>query len=217
MLNTLQDVFLQLLYPAHCPGCGQTVPRQGQWCPACWNRVWHPRKLNHSHAIRFLDGCYCLVDYRGAVRHVLHDLKYNGAKRQAAACQSFLRQFPWMPRLKQNDVVMPVPLAPEKYKERGFNQTELIFRPWAETCWQWADGLQRIRHTDAQWQLSRQERSTNVKRAFEVKGSFSASQKHILLVDDIYTTGMTMEACAKALKEKGAASVTGLVIASGAL
>ncbi len=169
MLNTLQDVFLQLLYPAHCPGCGQTVPRQGQWCPACWNRVWHPRKLNHSQAIRFLDGCYCLVDYRGAVRHVLHDLKYNGAKRQAAACQSFLRQFPWMPRLKQTDVVMPVPLAPEKYKERGFNQTELIFRPWAETCWQWADGLQRIRHTDAQWQLSRQERSTNVKRGCRTK------------------------------------------------
>ena len=74
-----------------------------------------------------------------------------------------------------------------------------------------------LRHWALSLHLSRQERSTNVKRAFEVKGSFSASQKHILLVDDIYTTGMTMEACAKALKEKGAASVTGLVIASGTL
>ncbi len=217
MLDTLQNIFLQLLYPAHCPGCGQTVPRQGQWCPMCWQRVWHPRKLNHSQAIRFLDGCYCLVDYRGAVRHVLHDLKYKKAKRQAAACQSFLWQFPWMTRLQQIDTVVPVPLALEKMQERGFNQTELIFRSWAETHWQWADGLQRVRCTAAQWQLSRNERSSNVKRAFEVKGSFSARKKHILLVDDIYTTGMTMESCAKALKEKGAASVTGLVIASSAL
>lgn len=217
MLNTLRDIVLQLLYPAHCPDCGQTVLRQGQWCPACWNRVWHPRKLNRSREIRFLDGCYCLTAYRGAVRHVLHDVKYKGAKRQVAACQSFLWKFPWMTRLQQIDTVVPVPLAPEKKEERGFNQTELIFRSWAETYWQWADGLQRIRRTEPQWQLSRSERSGNVKRAFEVKGSFSARQKHILLVDDIYTTGMTMEACAKALKEKGAASVTGLVIASGAL
>lgn len=217
MLKKLQEICLQLVYPAHCPGCGKDVAQQGQWCSLCWNRVWHPRALNHGPAIRYIDGCYCLVDYRGAVRHVLHDLKYKRAKRQATACQSFLMQFPWMQRIRRTDVVVPVPLAPEKKNERGFNQVELIFRSWAETHWQWADGLQRIRHTETQWQLSRDARSRNVKRAFEVKGSFSARQKHILLVDDIYTTGMTMDACARALKEKGAASVTGLVIASDAL
>ena len=217
MLKRLQEIGLQLLYPPHCPGCGTSVDTQGQWCSVCWNRIWQTRKLNRSQAIWHLDGCYCLTMYQGGIRRVLHDLKYHKTKRQAAACQSFLWRFPWMQRLAQTDVVMPVPLAPEKEKKRGFNQAELIFRTWAESYWQWGDGLQRIRCTDAQWQLSRKERSGNVKRAFEVKGSFSARQKHILLVDDIYTTGMTMEACAKALKEKGAASVTGLVIASGAL
>ena len=217
MLKRLQEMGLRLLYPPHCPGCGTSVDTQGQWCSACWNRIWHPRKLNRSQSIRHLDECYCLTMYQGVIRHVLHDLKYHKIKRQAAACQSFLWQFPWMQRLAQIDIVMPVPLAPEKEKERGFNQTELIFHAWAEYHWQWINGLQRIRYTNAQWQLSQKQRKDNIKRAIEVKGSFYAGKKHILLVDDIYTTGMTMDSCAKVLKEKGAASVTGLVIASSAL
>ena len=76
--------------------------------------------------------------------------------------------------------------------------------------------LQRLRPTKVQWQLRRDERTENVHDAFAVKETIDVDKKHILLVDDIFTTGATLEACAHALKQKGAASVTGLVIASGA-
>ncbi len=65
-------------------------------------------------------------------------------------------------------------------------------------------------------QLHRSQRAENVKAAFAVKETISVKGKQILVVDDIFTTGATLEACARALKEKGAAGVTGLVIASGA-
>ena len=76
--------------------------------------------------------------------------------------------------------------------------------------------MQRLRPTKVQWQLRRDERTENVHDAFAVKETIDVGKKHILLVDDIFTTGATLEACAHALKQKGAASVTGLVIASGA-
>lgn len=216
MLMNWKERLWQLLYPAYCPGCGTSVSRHGQWCGPCLGSIWNPRRINRSREITHLDGCYCLADYRGAMRHILHRIKYNGDLKYDKACQTLLYQFPWMKRLSAIDMVMPVPLFPEKEKSRGFNQAALIFQPWAETYWPWCDGLQRVRMTEAQWQLARQERKSNVKRAFEVKDSVSVSGKHILVVDDIYTTGITLDACARALKEKKAASVTGLVIASGA-
>ena len=109
-----------------------------------------------------------------------------------------------------------MPLAPEKLQRRGFNQAEALFRDWASARWNWCDALQRLRPTKVQWQLRRDERTENVHDAFAVKETIDVDKKHILLVDDIFTTGATLEACAHALKQKGAASVTGLVIASGA-
>ena len=113
-------------------------------------------------------------------------------------------------------MVVPVPLAPEKMKSRGFNQVESLFKTWADNHYRWADILQRLRPTDAQWHLPRSQRSENVHRAFGLRETADVKNKHILLVDDIFTTGATLEACAKALKRNGAAEVIGLVMASGA-
>ena len=212
----LKEWLLNLLYPPRCPGCGTAVDRYGQWCPLCLGAVWRPRQLlrkRRSH----LAACYCLCDYCGPVRAMLQRLKYDGAVRYERAAAELLMQFPWPERLQYIDYVVPVPLAPEKERKRGFNQSEVLFRFWAEQYWPWRNGLQRVRSTQAQWHLDKADRGDNVKRAFEVKGSFDVRGKHILLVDDIYTTGTTMEACAYALNKKGAASVTGFVIASGAL
>lgn len=212
----LKSWLLNLLYPPRCPGCGTAAERHGQWCAACLGKIWRPRRLPRKQG-SCLDACYCLCDYRGPVRTMLQRLKYDRAVKYERASFELLTQFPWMERLQHIHYAVPVPLAPEKERQRGFNQAEVLFRAWAEKHWLWRSGLQRVRPTQAQWHLDKAGRADNVKRAFEVKGSFDIQNKHILLVDDIYTTGTTMEACAQALKKKGAAGVTGLVIASGAL
>jgi ComF family protein len=151
------------------------------------------------------------------MRRVLHRIKYDKALRYAASCRYVLDRFPWPERLAHIDYVVPVPLSPEKEAQRGFNQAELIFRPWAEQHWLWYDALQRVRPTTAQWQLRRQDRAENVNDVMELRPAGSVAGRQVLLVDDIYTTGATMEACARVLKRKKAAGVTGLVIASGAI
>ena len=113
-------------------------------------------------------------------------------------------------------MVVPVPLAPEKLKSRGFNQVEGLFKEWADDHYRWADILQRLRPTKAQWHLPRSQRSENVHRAFGLRETADVRGKHILLVDDIFTTGSTLNDCAAALKRNGADEVIGLVIASGA-
>lgn len=215
MLMLWKTMVLRLLYPPRCPGCGSAVKEHGLWCRPCFSAVWRPRLLSGSRT-RSLEGCYCLCDYRRGIRKVLHRIKYGGALQYENACRHLLEQFPWTERLSHIDGVVPVPLSPEKERQRGFNQVHVIFREWSDTVGVWEDALQRVRSTKSQWLLERGERAANVNRAFEVKGSVCMRDKHLLLVDDIFTTGATMNACAQALKRKGAASVTGLVIASGA-
>lgn len=80
-----------LLYPPRCPSCGAMVAHDGDWCPACLAAIWHPRRINKTPAVRHLSACYCLTDYRGAMRHVLHDIKYNGkpgSARPAGSCST---------------------------------------------------------------------------------------------------------------------------------
>lgn len=213
----LKEFFLSLLYPNHCPFCRTAVERQGQWCETCFAAYWRPTVLQLPRRLTCLDRCISITKYHGPMRRLLHQLKYEGKTGNSKACQYGLSHFRWKQYWGEIDCVVPVPLSPEKEKSRGFNQTELIFRPWADAYWPWADALQRVRETKSQWQLKKPDRAENIKRAFAVKGSFRVTQKHILLVDDIFTTGATLENCALALKENGAATVTGLVMASDAI
>ena len=202
----------RLIFPARCPGCGQSVPSHGDWCSTCYGKVWHPRLLDGSHGT--LAGCYCLTEYRGPMRRLLQQLKYHRALKYEAACHYLLARFPW-PDVLHADWAVPVPLSPERYEKRGYNQTEVIFRPWIESYAGWYDCLQRVRTTEAQWHLSRSERAANLHKAFSLQDGRPVRGKKILLLDDIYTTGATLEACAKTLKKAGAVTVTGLVMASG--
>ena len=172
-----------LLYPPHCPSCGAMVPREGDWCPACLAAIWHPRRIDKPASVTHLCACYCLADYRGAMRRILHDIKYNGREGKCRACRTLLERFPWPERFAQVSLAVPVPLAPEKLQRRGFNQAESLFRDWAESRWTWCDALQRLRPTKVQWQLRRQQRADNVRHAFAVKETVDVQGKHILLVE----------------------------------
>ena len=115
--------------------------------------------------------------------------------------------------------MVPVPLDQHKLAERGFNQTELIFKTWAKRQqFIWLDCLERLRPTQPQWELNKKARQANISGAFRVipDDTVRLQGRDVFIVDDIFTTGITLAECARSLKKAGANRVYGLVLASGA-
>ncbi len=113
------------------------------------------------------------------------------------------------------DVVVPVPLHPDRRRERGYNQAELIARPLARKLHlkQGAYLLMRTRPRPARLVLSRKEHWDSVRGAYETREGLRVDKLRVLLVDDVMTTGATLDSCARALKKAGAAAVLGLTVA----
>ena len=214
MLSRGGKFLKNLLFPPACPGCGCYVSTEAEWCEVCRKNLLHLRFLDDSRRNR-LDGCYALCDYSEPVQRALTHLKYKRKRQYGRAFSDLLEAFPFTRRLEMYDAVVPVPLYPLKERERGFNQNDILFRSWAQRHgYMWLPALQRIRPTGSQVGLARKERQSNLKAAFTVVAGKTVKDCRLLLVDDVYTTGATLQACAAALKRNGAVEVTGLVIAS---
>lgn len=164
-----------------------------------------------------LEGCYTLGDYRGPLKKALLQLKFSGRPSRGGAFVFLLRHFPWWQELERADLCVPVPLSRKRKRQRGSNQTDLIFQKYMEDRGKsYAEALIRIRDTRPQHFLGRQERKKNLRMAFWVPCGEQVRNRNILLLDDIYTTGSTMKAAAEELKRAGALTVTGMTAASGA-
>jgi ComF family protein len=147
-------------------------------------------------------------------------LKYGGLTRLARPLGNLLAEYQDPDfKLSENDLVIPVPLHTRRLRERGFNQSLLLARqvsrrrsiPLNFTA------LQRARQTQPQTQLSGPERRKNVRGAFEVRKREAVKGKRILLIDDVFTTGATVQECAYVLREAGATEVQVLTLARVAL
>ena len=150
------------------------------------------------------------------MRSALLRYKFGRKHLDPLVFQNLLRDFPWPDAFPDDALCVPIPLSRERYAERGFNQVAEIFAPLArERGWQWSKDLVKIRHTPAQSTLSRTDRHTNIKNSFRWEGAPLTSCT-VILVDDIYTTGATLEEAARVLHRAGAAQIIGWVIASGA-
>jgi ComF family protein len=220
MLKKLWQVFLDLIYPPKCPVCHKVIEIHGQWCTKCMASVLLTREINmFAHNLTALDTCYAICDYEAGLKKLLHDIKFRQKAKYALHLRWLLytglssRQYKL-----ECDLVVPVPLHKERLRERGYNQSALLFKEWSEQkgfCW-CEDILIRQKATKPQWQLRLKERRHNIKGAFRVTRPEAVSGKRIILVDDIFTSGLTMEECAKVLKKAGAVKVAGLVLASSA-
>jgi ComF family protein len=156
------------------------------------------------------DAAYTFGSYEGALRELIHLYKYERMKPLARQFGPMLDRA--MPRELAFDVVVPMPLHWIKRWQRGFNQSELLAR---EIARRWhvpiSKAVRRRRNTSAQAGLTNAKRRANVSGAFTVRNRLDG--KHVLLVDDVMTTGATATACARSLKRAGAARVTLLTLA----
>lgn len=200
-----------------CDGCvarfAQPVPR----CETCALPV--PAGVRHCGACLTtpppLDACLAAVSYGWPWSDCIARFKFGGQPGWAGALATVMRAAPWVePALERATRVLPMPLSRERLAERGFNQALLLARCLAPAATD-ATLLQRIRHTPPQSELDRAERLRNVRgayaldplRADEVRG------QHVLLVDDVMTSGASLHAAALALRRGGAARVEALVFA----
>jgi ComF family protein len=146
----------------------------------------------------------------------IHEFKYGAkssfAKPLGLLLSSFART--WL-ETDKNLLLMPVPLHPRRLRERGFNQSLLLAREVAKDLKVDLDflSLQRIKYTKPQTELGSEERARNVRRAFQVSRRETVKKRSIVLVDDVATTGSTLNECARALKKAGCREVFCLTLA----
>jgi ComF family protein len=181
-----------------CQQCGR--PLHGPTCPFC---MASPLEIDGLRAVTFFDG---------VMRKAIHCFKYQRRPELALQFGCMLGDYLAAQRLPI-DVLVPVPLHRERERWRGYNQALLLAR---ETALQqklalWYNVVERTRDTPPQVELDARTRRGNVRDAFMASEQVAGTR--VLLIDDVCTTGATMEACAVALKRRGAASVWGLALA----
>ncbi len=186
-----------------CRGCALPVAAGASHCGECLSR---PPPL---------DACVAACSYVWPWPQCLAQFKFQGQAGWAGPLATLMRSAPWAePALERCDLVLPMPLAPLRLRERGFNQALELARRLAPHKTD-ATLLLRTRETPAQSGLTRAERLRNLRGAFALEPLRAAavSGRHVLLVDDVMTSGASLFAAAQVLRSAGAAHIAGLVLA----
>jgi len=208
MFRKLRQGILDIFYPCFCCACGKKIP-SGIFCAECYNRI---EPLTSAVLPHF----YSAVRYREPFVTAIHRFKYRGDAFLAPHLAKFLVELCRRHKLDQwVDCIVPVPLHPTRFRERNFNQAELLSQEIAASFSLpvLPRVLVRFRNTPSQTGLSGKERTVNVSDAFRVRKPSVFKDRRCLLVDDVLTTGATLSACRSRLLSAGAAEVYGLALA----
>jgi ComF family protein len=234
LLARIADGLLAVLLAPACAACDVPLPRpsRGPVCETCWDTIgrftpplcarcgdplpsWRvlsedarlcPRCRRRPSA---LTGCRAIGAYDGSLRAIVHAFKYEGCRSLSRGLGARLRESA-ADLLAAADIVVPVPLHRSRRRRRGFNQArELAGRldvPMVEA-------LRRIRATPSQTDLPAAARHGNMRHAFALARGQSVEGLRIVLVDDVSTSGATIESCARVLRAAGAADVSAVTAA----
>jgi ComF family protein len=221
-LKNIGGGLVQLFYPQGCAACGiPLVPGEEVLCLGCvlqlpYTRFHHQeynRAAQHFAGRIPLEAASSFLYFtkEGVVQQLMHSFKYKNQKDVGRFLgQLFAAELSSLPGFTRVDALVPVPLHRKRRYHRGYNQAGIIAASMA-AAWQkpvFDRVLLRSRHTESQTHKSRRERIVNVRDAFEVKRPDQVAGKHLLLVDDVLTTGATLESCARALLQAGCARIS---------
>jgi ComF family protein len=211
-MNRLGERLLDLLYPPKCAFCRKLVSDGRMLCPDCESRLPVPEKEKQSRKISGLAVCLSPLYYTGDVRQSLHRYKFQGA---AAYYRIYAELMAACVREHglTADLVTWVPLSRKRLRRRGYDQARLLAEEVAgRLALPCEQTLEKIRNNPAQSGTSgAEERQKNVLGVYRAVTSFAG--EHVLLVDDIVTTGATLSEAAKELLNAGAEQVSGLTLA----
>jgi len=219
-----------LFYPPLCVVCSSNIDGPEYLCEGCRGRA--PRITppfcakcsepfsgaitqtfscaNCEHRTLHFDAAVAAYRSRGLVRKLVHDFKYGHQRHLRHPLAEWLCEAMRDPRLhaRRFDLIVPVPLHPTRERERGFNQATLLAELLArQVAMPLRPVLERIRYTITQTAYDRAERMENLSNAFRLRKKMNVRELHVLLIDDVLTTGSTLSECARVLKEAGAISV----------
>lgn len=216
IISFLRKSLLDLVYPPVCWICDSILQNLAPVCPDCLDKLVPFRTVanafpaGHHH----FDRCYILYEFEDSLRRMVHLLKYRQCRGIAALLAA--KTLDLYPEFAANgyDCVTAVPLHPARQRERGYNQSMLLAGHLATQLQipHRAGMLQRTRSTPSQTKLSRAERQKNVAGAF--RAEFDSPPGYVLLVDDVITTGSTLDSCAAALKDRGVLTVDVFALAN---
>ena len=235
-LGRAKTAIIDLLFPPHCVACH----RPSAWlcsdclqaieaiqppvCQRCGLSLGDLQTADSSESLckrcqqapLQLDGLLAYAFHSGPLRKAIHQFKYEDLRSLAEPLGQLMAKG-WTalaPQDLQPDVIVPVPLHPSRQRQRGYNQAALLAKEFGASlrCPVVDDVLVRIKATAPQVDLDAQERRVNVRNAFRCKDT-SLSGKHVLLIDDVCTTGSTLESACAALQETGTVSVWAYTLA----
>lgn len=214
LVNSVADT----IYPPICPICGNFLKRREKvhlYCRKSVAFIKHHVEKSDGHAY---DDGVAVFAHTGRIKKSIYRFKYNN-KRDFGKyyAMEMVLQYESLIKSWGVDVIVPVPIHKSKRIKRGFNQTEIIGKHLSKIVNLPYDDkvLKRIRKTKNQKSLSPQERKENLRSAFAVDKERVQKYNRILIVDDIYTTGATIDACARILKENKVSKVFFICVSMG--
>jgi len=222
-LATFWELLLNFIFPNQCASCGKLLPadNEDRVCQNCLGRIIY---LNRPIDIKLsLERIWSVGVYSDVLKELIHQFKYRDKKYLAKPLGRLLVDFVVRYLNRESfDYIIPVPLHRAREKKRGYNQAELLAQVVGEAIGKpvLTNLLERTRKTKPQFGLEREERFENISGAFQISARGNANHpqiagRRILLLDDLATTGATLDECSKTLKKAGADEVYGLVLAHG--
>lgn len=201
---------INLIYPTVCGICGEISKED--ICNKCKVKIRKfQRSKKHIYLTKNFDTHMYLFDYQGIIRQKILQYKF-GEKTYISRCfiETILKDEKVCRFLKNYDIIIPVPISNKRKKTRGYNQSELIASKLAkkiESLEYKPKILYKIKDTLPQSTLDKEKRIENIKGAYYIKNELILKKKKVLLVDDIFTTGNTVDECSRVLKQSGAKEI----------